>query len=83
MKQRLAAILAADAAGYSRLMSVPERATVNLSALGHLDEAGHEVAQTRRIMLGLTVAIARELPFRDDEARERYCAALARPGLPD
>lgn len=29
MKQRLAAILAADVAGYSRLMSVDERATVD------------------------------------------------------
>ena len=28
LKQRLAAILAADAAGYSRLMSIDERATV-------------------------------------------------------
>ena len=28
LKQRLAAILAADAAGYSRLMAVDERATV-------------------------------------------------------
>jgi len=28
MKQRLAAILAADVAGYSRLMSLDERATV-------------------------------------------------------
>ncbi|MBI1847798.1 MAG: hypothetical protein HY294_01945 [Candidatus Rokubacteria bacterium] len=55
----------------------------NLSAAGELEEARREVAEMRRIVPGVTVATTRWLPFRDDEARERYCAALARVGLPD
>jgi len=55
----------------------------SLSAAGELEEARREVAEMRRIMPGVTVATTRWLPFRDDEARERYCAALARVGLPD
>jgi adenylate cyclase len=55
----------------------------NLSALGQMEEAKREVAEMRRIMPELTVAKTRTLPFREDEARERYCAALARAGLPE
>jgi adenylate cyclase len=57
--------------------------TANLSELGRLDEAAAEVAAMKRIAPGITVAQARAtLPFSDDEAHERYCAALARAGLP-
>jgi tetratricopeptide (TPR) repeat protein len=56
----------------------------NLSALDQMDEARREVAEVLRIKPGVTVATMREsTPFRDEEARERYCAALARAGLPD
>jgi adenylate cyclase len=55
----------------------------NLSASGELEEARREVAEMRRLVPGVTVATTRWLPFRDDEARERYCAALARAGLPN
>ena len=56
----------------------------NLSALDQLDEARREVAETLRINPRHTVATVRAAaPFRDDAARERYLAALARAGLPD
>jgi adenylate cyclase len=54
----------------------------NLSAAGEMEEARREVAEMLRIIPEVTVATTRWLPFRDDEARERYCAALARAGLP-
>ncbi len=57
---------------------------INLSALDQMDEAKREVAEVLRINPGLTVATMRaSTPFRDDAARGRYCAALARAGLPD
>jgi adenylate cyclase len=57
---------------------------VNLSAIGQMDEAKREVAEVLRIKPELTVATMRAAtPFRDNAARERYCAALARAGLPD
>jgi adenylate cyclase len=55
----------------------------NLSASGQLKEAQREVAEMRRIIPGVTVTATRWLPFRDEEARERYCSALARAGLPE
>ncbi|MGA8902845.1 MAG: adenylate/guanylate cyclase domain-containing protein [Bradyrhizobium sp.] len=55
----------------------------NLSASGQLEEAQREVAEMRRLVPGVTVTATRWLPFRDDEARERYCSALARAGLPE
>ena len=55
----------------------------NLSALGQMEEAQREVAEARRIMPGLTITTTRLLPFRHAEALERYCAALARAGLPE
>ena len=56
----------------------------NLSALDQLDEARREVVETLRINPRHTVATVRAAaPFRDDAARERYLAALARAGLPD
>jgi TolB-like protein/class 3 adenylate cyclase/cytochrome c-type biogenesis protein CcmH/NrfG len=55
----------------------------NLSASGQLEEAQREVAEMRRLVPGVTATATRWLPFRDDEARERYCSALARAGLPE
>jgi len=56
----------------------------NLSTLGQLDEARREIAEVLRICPGSTVAAMRAgMPFRDDAARERYLAALARAGLPE
>ena len=55
----------------------------NLSELGRLDEARREVAEVLRIFPDATVAQMRDnVPYRDEEVLERYCAALARAGLP-
>ena len=56
----------------------------NLSALDQMDEARREIAETLRIKPGSTITAMRaSMPFRDDAARERYCAALALAGLPE
>jgi class 3 adenylate cyclase len=54
LRQRLAAILAADAAGYSRLMSADERATVAAldAARGVLKRIGNSFASVSRTMRG-------------------------------
>ena len=55
----------------------------NLVELGRMDEARRQVAEMLRIFPEITVARTRaSVPFRDDRALERYCAALARAGLP-
>ena len=48
MKQRLAAILAADVAGYSRLMSLDERSAVAALAAGETLRAGGDTVQSHR-----------------------------------
>ncbi len=56
----------------------------SLAALGQLDEARREIAEVLRIYPGSTVTAMRAgMPLRDDAARERYCDALARAGLPN
>lgn len=55
-----------------------------LAQLDRLDEARREVGEALRILPELTVSLTRQnMPFRDEEAAERYCAALRRAGMPE
>ena len=54
-----------------------------LSQLGRMQEARQAVSEVLRIQPQCTVTTTRRLPFRNPEALERYCVALARAGLPD
>ena len=55
----------------------------NLVELGQMEEARREIAELVRLAPTISVASTRAgMPFRHDEARERYCNALAKAGLP-
>jgi tetratricopeptide (TPR) repeat protein len=56
----------------------------NLAELGQMEEARREIAEIVRLAPTMSVASTRAgMPFRHDEARERYCKALAKAGLPE
>ncbi|MDP6831238.1 MAG: adenylate/guanylate cyclase domain-containing protein [Alphaproteobacteria bacterium] len=55
----------------------------NLVELGQMTEARREIAEIHKLAPTMSVASTRAgMPFRHDEARERYCNALAKAGLP-
>lgn len=56
----------------------------NLSEVGRMAEAKREVAEMLQIFPAITVARTRKtMPFRAEEALDRFCMALARAGLPE
>ncbi len=56
----------------------------NLAELGQMEDARREIAELLRLAPTISVASTRAgMPFRHDEARERYCKALAKAGLPE
>lgn len=87
--RKLAAIVAADVAGYSRLMSTDEAGT--LSALHRhsielfdplIGEHGGRVARLSHIFPEFCLGDLRRWPFRDPGFWEHFVGGLAEAGLP-
>ena len=72
--RRLAAILAADVAGYSRLMGAARKARSNASKRCAASSSIRRIARLRAITTAVMVNYP--LPFRDPRHRELYFTGL-------
>ncbi len=72
--RRLAAILAADMVGYSRLMGADEAGTITRQKALHSEVIGpdYSIAHIRRV-----------LPYRDPAWFEHFTGGLEKAGLPE
>ena len=82
MERRLAAILAADVVGYSRLMGEDETGT--LAHLGRIGEARAALNQALAIKPDLSSDFFRSvLSWKDSAHLEHYTDGLRKAGLPE
>jgi class 3 adenylate cyclase len=85
VERRLAAILAADIAGYSRLMGLDEEGTLRqlkAAMAGNLDAARNAMRQALQLDPNFR-RITDRIPFRQPEVVARWEDVLRKAGLPE